>query len=102
MNKVNGNDMHFILKKRGHSPERDQLRQESNRILKPNKTQVVGRGSENKRIQEYRPSQERRKQIDRINILIHNRFLISAKKLEKPIQGISRKRERILAKPVFR
>ena len=55
--------MNFIFKKRGHSPETDRLRQERNRILKPNKTRIVGRGSENGKIQEYRLSQELRKQI---------------------------------------
>ena len=63
MDKVNVIDMNFIFKKRGHSPETDRLRQERNRILKPNKTRIVGRGSENERIQAYRPSQEGRKNL---------------------------------------
>ena len=74
MDKVNGIDMNFIFKKRGHSPETDRLRQERNRILKLKKTQIVGKGSENERIQKNRPFQEGRKQIERIIILIYNRF----------------------------
>ena len=43
--------------------------------MKPNKTRIVGKGGDNKRIQEYRLSQEGRKQIERIrNILIYIRF----------------------------
>ena len=42
MDKVNSIDMNFIFKKRGHSPGTDRLRQEKNRILKPNKTRIVG------------------------------------------------------------
>ena len=103
IDKVNGIDMNFIFKKRGHSPETDRLRQERNRILKPNKTRIVGSGSENERIQQFRPSLEGRKQIERINILSYNRFFdFCEKNWNNPTQGISRKRERILAKPVFR
>ena len=81
MDKVNGIVMNFIFKKRGHSPETDRLCQERNCILKPNKTRIVGRGSENERIQEYRPSQEGRKQIERNNILIDNRFFDFCEKI---------------------
>ena len=99
MDIVNGLDMNFIFKKRGISPETDQLRQERNRILKPCKTRIVERGTENERIQEYRPSQEGRKQIERISILIYYRFFDFCEKIGR---GIPRKRERIVAKPTFR
>ena len=35
---------------------------------------VNGKGSENERIQQYRPSQQDRKEIEQINIMIYNRF----------------------------
>ena len=74
MDKVNGIDIEFIFKKRGHSPETSKLRSERNKILQPNRTRIVGKGSENERIQQYRPSQQDRKEIERINIMIYNRF----------------------------
>ena len=58
MDKVNGIDIEFIFKKRGHSPETNKLRSERNKILQPNRTRIVGKGSENERIQQYRPSQQ--------------------------------------------
>ena len=74
MDKVNGIDIEFVFKKRGHSPETNKLRSERNKILQPNRTRIVGKGSENERIQQYRPSQQDRKEIERINIMIYNRF----------------------------
>ena len=74
MDKVNGIDIDFIFKKRGHSPETNKLRSERNKILQPNRSRIVGKGSENERIQQYRPSQQDRKEIERINIMIYNRF----------------------------
>ena len=74
MDKVNRIDIEFIFKKRGHSPETSKLRSERNKILQPNRTRIVGKGSENERIQQYRPSQQDRKEIERINIMIYNRF----------------------------
>ena len=74
MDKINGIDIKFIFKKRGQSPETSKLRSERNKILQPSRTRIVGKGSENERIQQYRPSQQDRKQIERINIMIYNRF----------------------------
>ena len=74
MDKINGIDIEFIFKKRGHSPETSKLRSEKNKILQPNRTRIVGKGSENELIQQYRPSQQDRKEIERINIMIYNRF----------------------------
>ena len=65
--KVNGIDIEFIFKKR-------ELRSERNKILQPIWTRIVGKGSENERLQQYRPSQQDRKEIERINIMIYNRF----------------------------
>ena len=62
MDKVNGIEMEFIFKKRGHFPETDRLRNERNRILKP------------ERLQEYRPSQQGRKHVEKLNTEIYNRF----------------------------
>ena len=86
MVKVNGIDLNFIFKKR-HSPETDRLRKERNRILKPNKTRSVRKGGGNERIHGYRPSQEGRKQIEKVNILIKNRFFHFCKKSEQPHSG---------------
>ena len=66
--------MEYIFKKRGHSPETVRLRNERNLILQPHRTRIVGKGKDNKRVQEYRPSQQGRKQVERINIDIFNRF----------------------------
>ena len=74
MDKVNGIDMDFIFKKRGHSPETKCLWIERNHILKPDKTRIVGKGKESERIQEYRPNQAGRKRIAELNIEIYNRF----------------------------
>ena len=57
MDKVNGIEMDFIFKKRGHSPETKRSWIERNHILKPDKTRIVGKGKESERIQEYRPNQ---------------------------------------------
>ena len=51
MDEVNGIDMDFIFKKRGHSPETKRLWIERNHILKPDKTRIVGKGKESERIQ---------------------------------------------------
>ena len=74
MDRVNGIDMHFIQKKRGHSPETYKLWMERKQILKPKKTRIVGRGKDNERLQEYRPSQQGRKSIAKLNTQIYNRF----------------------------
>ena len=68
MGKVNGIDMHFIYKKRGLSPETYRLWTERKRLLKPEKTRIVGKGSDHKRLQEYRPPQEARKRIVELNV----------------------------------
>ena len=81
MDKINGIDIEFIFKKRGHSPETNKLRSKSNKIIQPNRTRIVGKGSENERIQQYRPSQQDRKEIERINIMIYNRFFNYCKNL---------------------
>ena len=52
MDEVNGIDMEFIYKKKGHSPETKRLRTERNHNLKPDKTRIVGKGKESERIQE--------------------------------------------------
>ena len=64
MDKVNRIDMEFIFKEQGHSPETHQLRIERSRILKPNKLRIVGKGRDDERLQEYRPSWQGRKQIE--------------------------------------
>ena len=74
MGKVNGIDTEFIYKKPGHSPETKRLWVERNHILKPDKTRIVGKGKDNERIQEYRPSQFGRKRIVELDIEIYNRF----------------------------
>ena len=74
MDKVNGIDMEFIFKKRGHSLETNRLPTERNCILKPDRLRIVGKGRDNERLQEYRPSQKGRKQIEKLNIEIYNRF----------------------------
>ena len=71
---VNGIDMHFIYKKRGHSPDTYRLWAERKRLLEPEKTRLVGRGTDNERIQEYRTSQQVRKRIVELNIQMYNRF----------------------------
>ena len=91
MDKVNGIDMDFIFKKRGHSPETKRLWIERNHILKPDKTRIVGKGKESERIQEYRPNQEGRKRIADLNIEIYNRFFHYCETLETtPLQEFQR------------
>ena len=75
LDKVNGFDIELIFKKRGHSPETSKLRSVRNKILQPNRTRIVGKGSENERLQQCRPSQQDRDEIERINIMIYNRFV---------------------------
>ena len=82
MDKVNGIDMNFIFKKRGHSPETKRLWIERNHLLKPDRTRIVGKGKESERIQEYRPNQASRKRIAEINIKIYNRFFRYCETLE--------------------
>ena len=67
---MNSIEIEFIFKKTGHYPETDRLRKERNRILKPDRLRIVGRGRENERLQEYRPSQQGRKQVEKLNIEI--------------------------------
>ena len=74
MDIVNGIDMEFIYKKRGHSPEMKRLWVERNHILKPDKTRIVGKSKDSERIQEYRPNQSGRKRIAELNNEIYNRF----------------------------
>ena len=78
MAEVNGicksTDMHFIYKKRGDSPDTYRLWAKRKRHLNPEKTRIVGRGTDNERIQEYRPSQLVRKRIVELNIQMYNRF----------------------------
>ena len=81
MDKVNGIDVEFNFKKRGPSPETSKFRSERNKILQPNRTRIVVRGSENERLQQYRHSQQDRKEIERINIMLYNRFFHSCKSL---------------------
>ena len=81
MDKVNGIDLQFIFKKRGHSPETSRLRTERFKLLQPNRTRIVGKGKDNERILEYRPSQQDRKEIEKLNILIYNRFFYHCEKL---------------------
>ena len=74
MDKVNGIDMNFIHKKRGHSPETKRLWIRRNHLLKPDRKRIVGKGKESERIQEYRPNQASRKRIVELNVEIYNRF----------------------------
>ena len=69
MDRVNGIDLQFIFKKREHSPETSRLRTEQFKLLQPNRTRIVGKGKDNERILEYRPSQQDRKEIEKLNIL---------------------------------
>ena len=50
MDKINGIDMNFIYKKKGHSPETKRIWVERNHILRPDKTPIVGKGKESERI----------------------------------------------------
>ena len=74
MDKVNGIEMSFIYKKRGHSPDTYRLWAERKKLLKPEKTRRVGKGTDNERIQEYRPFQQVHKRIVELNIQMYNRF----------------------------
>ena len=91
MDKVNGIDMEFIFKKRGHSPETKCLWVERNHLLKPDKTRIVGKGKESERILEYRPNQAGRKRIAELNIEIYNRFFHYCETLNTtPLQEFQR------------
>ena len=52
MDKVNDIDMHFIYKTRGHSPDTNRLWTERKRLLKPEKTRIVGKGSDHERLKD--------------------------------------------------
>ena len=87
MDKVNGVDMEFIYKKRGHSPKTRRLWTERNHMLKPDKTRIVGKEKESERIQEYIPKQAGRKRIAELNIETYNRFFHNCETLETtPLQ----------------
>ena len=73
---MNGIDMEFIFKKREISPETGRLRTERNRILQPQRTRKAGKGKDNERVQEYRPNQQGRNQVERLNIEINNQFFL--------------------------
>ena len=45
--KVNGIEIDFIIKQRGHSPETRRLQEEGLKILQPGRTRVVGKGKFN-------------------------------------------------------
>ena len=47
----------FSPQKDRHSPETSRLRTERFKLLQPNRTRIVGKGKDNERILEYRPSQ---------------------------------------------
>ena len=70
MYQVDGIDVHFIHKKRGHSPETHRLWMEKKQ---PEKTRIVGEGKDNERLQGYSLSQQGRKSIVELNIQIFNR-----------------------------
>ena len=74
MDKVNGIDMHFIYKTRCHSPGTYRPWTERKRLLKPEMTRIVGKGSDHERLQEYRPKQQARKRIVELNIQMYNGF----------------------------
>ena len=71
LDEVNGIDMEVIFEKQCHSPE---TQKERNKILTQNKMTIVGKGRGNERIQEYRPSQQGHKQVEKLNTDIYNRF----------------------------
>ena len=74
MDKINGIETEFILKKQGHFPKTDRLRTEKNHVLRPDRLRIVGKGRDNESLQEYRSLQKDRKQIEKLNIEIYNRF----------------------------
>ena len=87
MDKVNGTEMDFIYKKRGHSPETKHLWIAKNHILKPNKTTIVERGKESERIQDNRPPQNGCKRIAELNIETYKRCFFYCETLETtPLQ----------------
>ena len=63
---------------------------------------MVGKGGDNERIQEYRPSQEEREQIEKINILIQSLFSLLRNIGDNSTQENSRECERILVEPRLR
>ena len=75
MDQLIGIDIHFIHKKRGHSPETQRLWMERKQVLNSEKTRNIGKGKHNERHQEYRPSQLGRKRIVELNVQIYNRLL---------------------------
>ena len=82
MDKVNGIDMQLICKKRGHSPDIYRLWTERKRLLKAEKTRIVGIGSDHERLREYRPPQQARKRIVELNVQLYKRFFHFCKTLE--------------------
>ena len=75
MDKVNDIDMEFVFKKRRHSPETRKLHMEGNKNFEEKKLRIVGKGQENERIQEFRPSQQGRKEVGKLNTEIYNRLI---------------------------
>ena len=65
----------LFTRKGGQSPGAHKLWMERKQILKPEKTRIVGRGKDNERLQEYRPSQKGRKRIAELKTQIYNRFV---------------------------
>ena len=80
MDKVNGIEMEYIFKQRRHFSETNELRTERKRIIRPDRLRIVGKGRDEERLQEYRPSQKGiekgsiPKHIGKLNIEIYNRF----------------------------
>ena len=74
MDKVNDIDMHFIFKKIGHSPDTLRFWTERKSFLKPEKMRILGKGTDNERLQENRPSQQVRKRSVELNVQMYNRF----------------------------
>ena len=89
MDEVNGIDLQFIFKKRGHSPETSRLRAERFKLRQPDRTRIVEEGRDNERILEYRPSQQDRKEIEKLKIMIYNRFFTTVKASEPRRSGNS-------------
>ena len=86
MDKVNGIDMEFIYKKRGHSPETKRLWIEETTFSNLIKRESWERGK-SERIQEYRPNQVGRKRIAELKIEKYNRFFHYCETLETtPLQ----------------
>ena len=73
--KVNGIEIDFIIRQRGHSPETRRLQEERLKILQPGRTRVVGKGQANERIQSYRTGQRGRKAVTHLNNQIYDRYL---------------------------